>query len=305
MAAAVDQTEAKNDDALHFPYSFFQDVAICFQEENPKRGHAHDKYEHYKSARTIKEFFTLGGTTKDFKHDSEHGFVRIIGKDIENENNIARIAELESEIVNLQNLLENRVIDRIENNALTPISRRSTYNMEQYQEVSKALFGDPLQDAFRDTEQYGFTFRVHRNGRVQEKKMNYDNEEYQTLKFPMEGSDRWIITRPTDPKASIRHTITIQNLIVQAYYPCFTSIGSAKEIIDTGRFHMKSKRIDYYDTTISALEGKYSVENIFVRPTDAIMNAYYKDPTKFKTAIPSNEDQQSQTNVTQTHSDDE
>ena len=294
-AAAAEDEEgaaAAEDEAisLKFPYSFFQDVAIQFQEDNVKIGQAYTRYENYKSARTITEFFSCGGTTRDLNSDAERGFVcladnkdemlraeaaekdRVIAEFpalLTEKNN--RIAELERLLEEKEELLENRIIQQVEANALTP--RRAAYTQEQYEAVSKALFKEPLPDESVEKTYHGYTFRIDRRGRVQEKKTINGSIEYQTLKFPKNGSDRWIITRP--PSGPVRHTITIPNLIVEAYYPCFTSQGATSEVVDGGKYHITSKKIEYIDAEKTPDEGKFGVDNIFVKPTDKVMMKYF------------------------------
>eukprot|EP00928_Gymnodinium_smaydae_P035527 TRINITY_DN24991_c0_g2_i2.p1 TRINITY_DN24991_c0_g2~~TRINITY_DN24991_c0_g2_i2.p1 ORF type:complete len:338 (+),score=77.83 TRINITY_DN24991_c0_g2_i2:101-1114(+) len=50
--------------------------------ENPKRSgsEAHLRFEKYKKAKTIGEFFKLGGVPGDLKHDCKNGFVKILGR---------------------------------------------------------------------------------------------------------------------------------------------------------------------------------------------------------------------------------
>ena len=79
------------------------------------------------------------------------------------------------------------------------------------------------------------------------------------------------------PSGPVRHTITIPNLIVEAHYPCFTSQGATEEVVDREIYHVTSKKIEYIDAEKTPDEGKFGVDNIFVKPTDKLMMKYFKD----------------------------
>ena len=64
--------------ALKFRYPFAdRDTALRVAAKNPKkRGSASwDRYERYKSARTVGEFLDAGGTSGDLRHDWARGYV--------------------------------------------------------------------------------------------------------------------------------------------------------------------------------------------------------------------------------------
>ena len=53
-------------------------VALCFCDVSRKRkgSDAHRRYESYKRARTVGEFYELGGTARDLQHDYQRGLVK-------------------------------------------------------------------------------------------------------------------------------------------------------------------------------------------------------------------------------------
>ena len=57
------------------------DTPIKLLQENPKRGMSFERYEVYKKAKTIDEFFELGGSTGDVKYDIDLGYLKILRPD--------------------------------------------------------------------------------------------------------------------------------------------------------------------------------------------------------------------------------
>ena len=56
------------------------DTRIEYNQDNPKRAGSQSRarYERYKKAKTLDQFYTLGGTKADFKFDLQRAFVKII-----------------------------------------------------------------------------------------------------------------------------------------------------------------------------------------------------------------------------------
>ena len=54
---------------------------IEYVQENPKRtgSKSHARFERYKSAKTLGQLYSLGGTKADFKYDLNKRFVKIVG----------------------------------------------------------------------------------------------------------------------------------------------------------------------------------------------------------------------------------
>ena len=52
-------------------------VTLAFGQNNPKRAasKSHARYEKYKSATTLADFYARGGTPADIKHDEAHGYL--------------------------------------------------------------------------------------------------------------------------------------------------------------------------------------------------------------------------------------
>ena len=76
-----------------------------FQQENPKKVGAYDRYEKYKSATNYDQFIQLGGNDKDFLNDFKKGFIIIdnideIVLDSNSEHSIS------SEIVDVEDIIE-------------------------------------------------------------------------------------------------------------------------------------------------------------------------------------------------------
>ena len=57
------------------------DTKIELLQENPKRGLSYERYEMYKTAKTIKEYFEMGGSRSDAKYDIDGGYLKIIRPD--------------------------------------------------------------------------------------------------------------------------------------------------------------------------------------------------------------------------------
>lgn len=55
-------------------------TVVEYVAENPKRKNskAYERFEKYKKAKTIAEFFSLGGTRGDLRYDEHKGFVTFI-----------------------------------------------------------------------------------------------------------------------------------------------------------------------------------------------------------------------------------
>ena len=55
---------------------------LKYVESNPKRKNskARDRFEKYMKAKTVQEFYALGGTKGDLRYDEQHEFVKIITK---------------------------------------------------------------------------------------------------------------------------------------------------------------------------------------------------------------------------------
>ena len=49
--------------------------ACRVQQDNPKKNMSADRYERYKSAKTVGEFLDAGGTSGDLRHDWARGYV--------------------------------------------------------------------------------------------------------------------------------------------------------------------------------------------------------------------------------------
>ena len=61
---------------------------IQFLQNNPKQptSMSYARYEKYKVAKTIKEYFELGGTRADLKYDTSRGYMRILDVKNKDEN---------------------------------------------------------------------------------------------------------------------------------------------------------------------------------------------------------------------------
>eukprot|EP00746_Dinoflagellata_sp_MGD_P127724 gnl/MRDRNA2_/MRDRNA2_62227_c0_seq1.p1 gnl/MRDRNA2_/MRDRNA2_62227_c0~~gnl/MRDRNA2_/MRDRNA2_62227_c0_seq1.p1 ORF type:complete len:1902 (+),score=464.19 gnl/MRDRNA2_/MRDRNA2_62227_c0_seq1:92-5797(+) len=60
---------------------FTAETKISYQQENPKKAGAQIRYEKYKKAKTVAEFYQLGGATGDLKYDYGKGFLTIVSAD--------------------------------------------------------------------------------------------------------------------------------------------------------------------------------------------------------------------------------
>ena len=56
---------------------FSAETKIKLMVENPKKvgSESHARYEKYKGAKTVEEFFALGGLPVDLRHDFQKGFL--------------------------------------------------------------------------------------------------------------------------------------------------------------------------------------------------------------------------------------
>jgi len=54
------------------------ETKISMLQDNPKRGMSKDRYEKYKHAKTIEEFYALGGSTGDIRNDRAKGFLVVL-----------------------------------------------------------------------------------------------------------------------------------------------------------------------------------------------------------------------------------
>lgn len=52
-------------------------VVLKFQQNNPKRGKSHARYEKYKEASNLADFYERGGTPADIKHDEARGYLAV------------------------------------------------------------------------------------------------------------------------------------------------------------------------------------------------------------------------------------
>lgn len=69
---------------------FTADTKISLRQDNPKKAGARLRYEKYKKAKTVAEFYALGGATGDLRYDFGKGFLTIVGADAASANSAAK-----------------------------------------------------------------------------------------------------------------------------------------------------------------------------------------------------------------------